>query len=147
MLLSRSVLTFWMLPWRWRQQVLPKHLYIQCIPLEGSPGKCWFTFACHTCMKCGCHRRCFKYPPVCWMYTWLVAVVSKNMGPIIWRCDNARSRQSWGEMRGACLLSRHSVAVITHRTCRLSGNGGGSSNNACGLSLPHKHVLGIHITG
>jgi hypothetical protein len=37
---------------------------IQCVLLEGSPGKCWFTSACHTCTKC-CHRRCWKCPPVC----------------------------------------------------------------------------------
>jgi hypothetical protein len=39
------------------------------INCDGSPGKCWFTSACHTCMKCGCHRRRWKCPPVCSMYT------------------------------------------------------------------------------
>jgi hypothetical protein len=62
---------------------------MHCVPLEGSPGKCWFTSACRIYMKCGCHRRCWKCPPVCSTYTWLVTVVLKNMGPIIRRCDNA----------------------------------------------------------
>jgi hypothetical protein len=56
---------------------------LQCVPLEGSPGKCWFTSACHACTKCGCHRR--KWPPVCSVLTWLVTAVWKNMGPIIRR--------------------------------------------------------------
>jgi hypothetical protein len=60
-----------------------QQLNVQCVPLEGSPGKCWFTSACRACMKCGCHRR--KWPPVCSVLTWLVTAVSKNMGPIIRR--------------------------------------------------------------
>jgi hypothetical protein len=42
---------------------------VQRVLLEGSPEKCWFSSACHTCMKCGCYRRCCKCPPVCSMYT------------------------------------------------------------------------------
>jgi hypothetical protein len=57
------------------------YIYIQCVPLEGSPGKCWFISACHTCMKCGCHRRCWKCPPVCSMYTWLVYSCVEEHGP------------------------------------------------------------------
>jgi hypothetical protein len=51
-----------------------------------------------------------------WMYTWLVRVVSKNMGPIIRRCDNAQNTPTFWEWRG-------------------------SSNSACGFSLPHKRVF------
>jgi hypothetical protein len=31
---------------------------------------CLFTFACHTCMKCGCHRRCCKCPPWASIHNW-----------------------------------------------------------------------------
>jgi hypothetical protein len=30
----------------------------------------WFTFACHTCMKCGCHRRCWRWPPWASIHNW-----------------------------------------------------------------------------
>jgi hypothetical protein len=82
-----------------------RQFVIQRVPLEGSHGKCWFTTTCHTCMKCGCHRRCWKCPLVCSMYTWLVTVVSKNNGPSIRRCDKAQNTPNSGD--GGVLLAVH----------------------------------------
>jgi hypothetical protein len=50
------------------------------------------------------------------MYTWLITVVSKNIGPIIRCCDKAQNKPIFWEWRG-------------------------SWNSACGFSLPHKHVF------
>jgi hypothetical protein len=116
-----------------------QYLLVQCVPLEGSPRKCWFTSACHTCMKCGCRRRCWKCPPVCSVYTWLVTVESRSMGPIIRRCDNARSRALTllvsHDGRCEVLACFHAQNTPTFWEWR------GSSNSACGFSLPHKRVF------
>jgi hypothetical protein len=37
-------------------KVAPKNVALQ------KEQKC-NAFACHTCMKCGCHKRCWKFPP------------------------------------------------------------------------------------
>jgi hypothetical protein len=66
-------------------------------------------------MKCGCHRRCWKCPPVCSMYTWLVTVVSKNMRPIIRRCDNAHALKSVSHEERCEVLACFHVVVKMYR--------------------------------
>jgi hypothetical protein len=46
------------------------------------------------------------------MYTWLVAVVSKNMGPIIRRCDNALTLSVSREERCEVLACFHIVVKM-----------------------------------
>jgi hypothetical protein len=57
------------------------------------------TFACHTCMKCCCHRRCWKCPPWASIHNWTRRCMFLKVSARITSHLSSRLTETWAESR------------------------------------------------